>query len=151
MAAAVAQRAHDEGFTLCAQVLAYPMLDDRSALRDHADRGRFAWTPESNAYGWTAYLGRPPRVTDAPEYSAAGRRTDLTGLPPAWIGVGALDVFHDESVAYAEALRACGVPCELVVVPGMYHGADGVAMRAPSMRAFRAGMLDHLRTHLADR
>jgi acetyl esterase/lipase len=148
MAAAVAQRSHDEGIRLRAQVLVYPMLDDRSALRDHAGRGRFAWTPESNRFGWAAYLGRTPRMSDAPEYAAAGRRTDLTGLPPAWVGVGDLDLFYDEDVAYAQRLQEAGVPTELVTIPGMYHGADGVATKVPSMQKFRAATIDFLRTHL---
>ncbi len=149
MAAAVAQRSHDEGIHLRAQVLVYPMLDDRNVLRtDHAGRGRFAWTPESNRYGWTAYLGRAPRMSDAPEYAAPARRSDLSGLPPAWVGVGDLDVFYDEDIDYAERLQEAGVPCELVTVPGMYHGADGLAPRTPSMVRFRAATMDFLRTHL---
>lgn len=149
LAAAVAQRCHDEGIGLRAQVLVYPMLDDRSTLRgDHQGQGRFAWRPESNAFGWTAYLGRAPRWSDAPEYAAPARRLDLVGLPPAWVGVGDLDVFHDEDVDYAARLKAAGVPTELVTVPGMYHGADGVKPNAPSMREFRASMEAHLRTHL---
>jgi acetyl esterase/lipase len=149
LAAAVAQRSHDEGIPLRAQVLLYPMLDDRTALReDHAGRGRFLWTPSSNLFGWTAYLGREPRLTDAPEYAAPARRADLAGLAPAWVGVGDLDLFHDEDIAYAEKLRACGVACELVIVPGMYHGADGLAPKAKSMRDFRRGMTYHLRTYL---
>lgn len=149
MAAAVAQRAHDEGIGLRAQVLVYPMLDDRSALRDdHAGRGRFAWTPESNRFGWTAYLGHAPRSSDAPEYASPARRSDLSGLAPAWIGVGDLDLFYDEDVAYAQRLQRAGVPCELVTVPGMYHGADGVAGKAPSMQRFRAATVDYLRAHL---
>jgi acetyl esterase/lipase len=149
MAAAVAQRSHDEGIRLRAQVLVYPMLDDRSVLRDdHAGRGRFAWTAESNRFGWTSYLGRPPRVADAPEYAAPARRSDLSGLPPAWVGVGDLDIFYEEDVDYAERLQQAGVPCELVTVPGMYHGADGVAGKAPSMMRFRAATTDFLRKHL---
>jgi acetyl esterase/lipase len=149
LAAAVAQRAFDERIPLRAQVLVYPMLDDRSALRDdHGRRGRLMWTPAGNLFGWTAYLGRAPRMSDAPEYAAAGRREDLAGLAPAWIGVGDLDCLYDEDVAYAERLKSCGVECELVTVPGMYHGADGLAPKAASMRQFRHSMLEHLRTHL---
>jgi len=149
LAAAVAQRSHDEGIPLRAQVLVYPMIDDRAALRDdHAGRGLFMWTPANNRFGWTSYLGREPRMSDAPQYAAPARRTDLTGLPPAWVGVGDLDVFYDEDVDYAEKLRASGVPCTLVTVPGMYHGADIFARKAQSMQDFRRGATDHLRTHL---
>ncbi|CAN3128011.1 alpha/beta hydrolase [Mycobacterium sp. smrl_JER01] len=149
LSAAVAQRAHDEGIEVRAQGLVYPMLDDRTTLRGgHGDRGRFVWTPQSNVFGWTAYLGRPPRLTDAPEYAVPARRTDLAGLAPAWVGVGDLDLFYDEAVAYARALEAAGVPCELVTVPGMYHGADVMAATAPTMREFRRGLVEHLRKYL---
>ncbi|MBB3602335.1 acetyl esterase/lipase [Mycolicibacterium sp. BK556] len=149
LSASVAQRAHDEGIALRAQVLVYPMIDDRTTLRDdHNGRGAFLWTPGSNRFGWTAYLGRPPRWSDAPEYAAPNRREDLSGLAPAWVGVGGLDLFYDESVDYAERLRAAGVECELVAVPGMYHAADGLARRAPEMRAFRQSALEFLRSHL---
>jgi len=149
LSAAVAQRAHDEGIALRAQVLVYPMIDDRTALRtDHGERGRFLWTAASNRYAWSAYLGREPRMSDAPEYAAPARCTNVAGLAPAWIGVGGLDLFHDEAVAYASTLTAGGVPCELVTVPGMYHGADGIAWKDPAMLAFRRSSVDHLRAYL---
>lgn len=72
----------------------------------------------------------------------------MTGLAPAWIGVGDLDLLYDENVAYANRLKAAGVPCELVTVPGMYHGADGLAPKAASMQDFRRSMLEHLRTYM---
>jgi acetyl esterase/lipase len=150
LAAAVAQRAFDEGIPLRAQALVYPMLDDRTALRnDFAGQGELTWRPASNSWAWTAYLGHRPRISDAPVYAAPARRTGVTGLPPAWIGVGTLDIFHDEDVAYAASLEAAGVPCELVIVPGMYHVADGIAQNAPSMRRFHTSMVEHLRAHLA--
>ena len=152
LSAAVAQWASDEGIPLRAQVLVYPMIDDRAVLADdHGDRGRLAWTPLSNRFGWTAYLGREPRESDAPEYAAPARRRDLAGLPPAWIGVGELDLFYEEDVEYAANLKAAGVPCELVTVPGMYHGADGIAPKAPAMQRFGESMVDHLKTHLGVR
>jgi acetyl esterase/lipase len=73
---------------------------------------------------------------------------DLTGLPPAWVGVGDLDLVYDEDVDYAEKLRASGVPCELVTVPGMYHLADALAPKARSMQDFRRSLTDHLRAYL---
>ena len=149
LSAAVAQRSSDEGIGLRAQVLVYPMLDDRTALRDdHGGRGQFMWTPASSRWAWTAYLGREPQMSQAPEYAAPARRTDLSGLPPAWVGVGDLDILYDEGVAYAEQLKACGVPCELVTVPRMYHGADGIKRKVLSMRDFRRGTSEHLRTYL---
>lgn len=149
LAAAVAQRSHDQGIPLRTQVLMYPMIDDRTTLRSgHGGRGQFVWTAPSNRFGWTAYLGRPPRASDAPPYAAPSRRADLTGLAPAWVGVGELDLFYDEDIAYAERLRSCGVPCELVTVPGMYHGADGLAPKAQSMQAFHLNVMEHLRRHL---
>ncbi|MCV6963408.1 alpha/beta hydrolase [Mycobacterium intermedium] len=149
LAAAVAQRSHDEGIPLRAQVLIYPMLDDRTALRaEHAGRGRFMWTPAANLFGWTCYLGRRPRASDAPDYAAPARRADLRGLPPAWIGVGELDLFYDEDVEYAERLTASGVPCTLVTVPGMYHGAELLAPKSLTVRHFHAGAQDHLHKYL---
>ena len=49
---------------------------------------------------------------------------NLTGLPPAFIAVGAIDLFVDEDIEYARRLIAAGVPTELHVVPGAYHGFD---------------------------
>lgn len=154
LTAAVCQMAHDRGEVPVAfQAMKYPMLDDRTAVRDSPPggpraHGRFMWTPASNAYAWTAYLGHAPSPEEPRPYAVPARRADLTGLPPAWIGVGDLDLFHDEAIAYAERLRSAGVPCELCLVPGMYHAADVLHPRAPSMVAFESSMLGALRTAL---
>jgi hypothetical protein len=45
-----------------------------SVLRtDHQGRGEFLWTPKANAFGWTAYLGHPPRADDAPASQAMAK------------------------------------------------------------------------------
>ena len=82
------------------QLLVYPMLDDCTVLgTENAGTGAFVWTPASNRFGSTAYLGRLPQPEAAPPYAAAARRDDLAGLPPAWIGVGELDLFYAEDLA----------------------------------------------------
>lgn len=139
LAAALSQMARDRrGPAISFQLLEYPMLDDRTVLRqDHAGTGAFVWTPASNRFAWTAYLGRVPRAADAPRYAAPARTEDLSGLPPAWVGVGELDLFHAEDVDYADRLRSAGVACELHVEPGMYHGADAVRATSPTSTRFR--------------
>lgn len=151
LAASLCQRARDRGGPpIRFQCLVYPMLDDRTVLRaDDEGRGTFVWTPASNRFAWTAYLGHPPTASGSERpYAAAARCRDLAGLPPAWIGVGDLDVFLPENVDYARRLEVAGVPCELHVEASMYHGADLVVPDAPSMRAFRARITEALRAGL---
>ena len=106
--------AHDLGeITPAFQLLVYPMLDDRTVLRTDLDtRHVRVWTPGSNRFGWASYLGTEPGGPEVSEYAAPARREDLRGLPPTWIGVGTLDLFHDEDVSYAARLSEAGVPCE---------------------------------------
>ena len=139
LAAALAQLAHDrEQVPLAFQLLIYPMLDDRTAVRTDIDTSKAViWTAGSNAYGWSCYLGAKPGGAEVSEYAAPARRRDLSGLPPAWIGVGAFDVLHDEDVLYAERLRQAGVPCELQVVEGAYHGFDVISPKANVVQKFR--------------
>jgi acetyl esterase/lipase len=133
LAAALALLAHDRGeVPVAAQLLVYPMLDDRSADRTDLDNSGFRlWNQSSNRFGWNAYLADADRNVAVP-----ARRGDLSGLPPAWMGVGTLDLFHDEDLAYAERLRAAGVPCEVDVVPGAFHGFDAIAAKAEVSQSF---------------
>lgn len=151
LAAAVTQRLHDEGGPQpVLQLLVYPMLDDRTVLRTDIDtRHLRIWPPSSNRFGWESYLGTPAGSPDVPAYSVPARRDDLTGLPPAWIGVGTLDLFHDEDLAYAERLRDAGVPAEVLEVPGVFHGFDAVFRSAGITDRFYEAIADALRNGLA--
>ncbi len=121
------------------QLLVYPMLDDRTATRTDLDLSHVrVWTQGSNVFAWTSYLGHAPGIATTSPYAAAARREDLRGLPAAWIGVGSLDLFHDEDLAYARRLEASGVPCEVHVVPGAFHGFDALFRNAPVSKAFWA-------------
>lgn len=121
------------------QLLIYPMIDDRnitSASETIPDT--FVWTRENNLMGWRAYLGREPGGADVSPYAAAARATDLRGLPPAYIPVGDLDLFLDENITYAQRLLAAGVPTELHVYPGAFHGFNGFVPGAAVSRRFNA-------------
>ena len=60
LAACLAQRLRDEGgMQPAAQLLLFPMLDDRTAARrDLAGVRHLVWHNRSNRAGWSAYLGR---------------------------------------------------------------------------------------------
>jgi len=150
LAAALAQLACDrKEIKPVFQLLVYSMLDDRTCLRtDLNKRGYLAWSFISNCFGWESYLGKKYGADLLPPYSVPSRRPDLSGLPPAWIGVGTLDLFHDEDAAYAQRLKDCGVACELVVVPGAFHGFDVMAPQAQVVQDFRKSQLDALKRYL---
>ena len=133
LAAALALLARDrDEIPLAAQLLVYPMLDDRTVQREGLDNpGLRLWNQSSNKFGWACYLA------DAdPDVAVPARHEDLRGLPPAWMGVGTLDLFHDEDLVYAERLRAAGVSCQVEVVQGAFHGFDGIVPKAEVSQSF---------------
>ncbi|MGE0684258.1 MAG: alpha/beta hydrolase [Candidatus Binatia bacterium] len=122
---------------LAFQLLIYPMIDDRNiAPANGTVPDTFVWTRENNLMGWRALLGREPGGADVSPYAAAARGTDLKGLPPAYIPVGDLDLFLDENITYAQRLLAAGVPTELHVYPGAFHGFNGFVPGAAISRRF---------------
>lgn len=130
-AAILALVARDRGeVPVCFQCLIYPMLDDRTGITRKVQPwvGQLVWTPEQNRFGWEAFLGAKPGGAKAPKYAVPARMADLKGLPPAFIGVGTLDLFCDEDIDYAQRLNNSGVPAELIVVPGAFHGFDGISL-----------------------
>lgn len=130
------------------QILLYPMLDDRTgvtqAVPPHV--GTIGWTAASNRFGWDSFLGVPAASPRVPRGAVPARVADLSGLPPTFIGVGAIDLFVDENIAFARRLVNAGVPTELVVVPGAFHAFDFVVPEARSSRAFRAAWKAALQT-----
>lgn len=140
LAAALAIHQRDQaGVQPIFQVLVYPMLDDRTAVdRSKDDLPVRLWDNAANRFGWSSYLGKPPGGPDVAPTASPGRATDLARLPPAWIGVGTCDLFHDEDVAYAERLRAAGVPCELHVSPGAFHASEAIVPGAELSKRFVA-------------
>ena len=137
LAAALVQRIIDEERARpIGQLLFAPMLDDRTAARRELDAAAHpVWDNGLNHLGWKSYLGKAPGVSEMPRYAVPARRADLSGLPPAWIGVGSIELFHDEDVDYASRLEAAGVPVSLEVVSGAPHGFEAWARDTPTGRA----------------
>jgi acetyl esterase/lipase len=108
------------------QQLVYPGLDDRTASHPdpHPYIGEFGWTRERSHFAWKALLGHEPGGPGVSPYAAPARAERLEGLPPSFIGIGALDLSLEQNLEYARRLTRAGVPVELHVYPGAYHGSD---------------------------
>ncbi len=147
-AALLAIAARDRGeIPLRFQALIYPMIDDRtgSSRATPAHLGAFNWNPDANRFGWRCFLGEEPGTDRVPAAAVPARVESVAGLPPTFIGVGALDLFVDECITYARRLLEAGVPTELLVVPGCIHGFDLLSKEAGVSRRFTATKLDALR------
>jgi acetyl esterase/lipase len=136
--------------SLAFQALIYPMIDDRAGtsrkLAEHI--GWFGWSPDANRFGWHSFLGCRPGGRKVPVAAVPARVEDLSGLPPAFIGVGGLDLFVEENVEYARRLNAAGVPTELLVMPGAFHGFDMFLPDAAISQRFTAAKVSALRRGL---
>lgn len=135
------------------QLLIYPMLDDRtgSSRKVPSHIGRLVWMSGANRLGWNSLLGVPAGSSRVKAAAVPARAANVAGLPPAWIGVGAIDLFVEENMEYARRLVHAGVGAELMVVPGAYHGFDIVVPDAEASRRFTASWKSALRKAFAAR
>jgi acetyl esterase/lipase len=143
LAAGVALLARDRAVPLARQILVYPMLDDTNTVPDPALVPYCAsWSYGSNAIGWRALLGDAVGGADVPAAAAPARATDLSGVAPAYVEVGMLDIFRDEDIDYARRMAAAGVSVELHVHPGVPHGFE---MMAPHAEVSQRAVADRRR------
>ncbi len=118
------------------QVLIAPMIDDRNdTISSRQYDGIGAWDRNNNDTGWNALLGDERGRSTVSPYAAPARADDLSGLPPAFVEVGAAEVFRDEAIDYASRIWATGGQAELHVWNGGFHGFSGVAPKASVSRA----------------
>ncbi|MBL3687539.1 alpha/beta hydrolase [Leucobacter zeae] len=139
LAAAVALMARDRGVPLAGQLVGAPMIDDRNdTVSSWQYDGLGAWDRNNNDTGWDAMLGADRATDRVHPFCAPARATDLAGLAPAFIEVGAAEVFRDEAVEFASRIWAAGGEAELHVWSGGYHGFSGFSPDAIVSRAANA-------------
>jgi acetyl esterase/lipase len=124
IAAGAALLARERGLKLKQQILIYPMLDDRNLEPDPELVPFAGWTYDNNYTGWSALLGERLGTDDVPESAAPARAKDLTGVAPAYVECGELDIFRDENIEYARRISAAGSSTELHIHPGAPHGFE---------------------------
>lgn len=150
LAASLAHKLSDLGGPQPAAVALFsPMLDDRTAARRELDTlNHRIWNNRSNRAGWSAYLGQTSDTQEPPAYAVAARREQLGGSPPTWIGIGDIDLFAEESQAYAERLRSAGVHCDLHLAPMAPHAFETIAPESSIARELFADNQRFLRNAL---
>ena len=133
------------------QLLIYPQLDDRTGSSHPAPPaiGHFMWTASANRFAWNSLLGVPAGSSRVPAAVVPARVASVAGLPPAWIGVGSINLFVEEDMEHAHRLIHAGIATELMVVPGAFHGFDLLAPDAEASKQFSASWKTALRKAFA--
>jgi acetyl esterase len=149
LAAIVAQRAKAEnGPAVSLQVLVYPVTDadlDNASYSDPANQ--LMLTRDGMIWFWDHYAPDPAarENADASPLQAA----DLSGLPPAVVLTAEHDVLRDEGEAYAEKLRAAGVPVQHQRFAGQMHGFFMMVNVLPGAAAGMDYVSDQIERHLS--
>ncbi|AJP56786.1 hypothetical protein UC34_06875 [Pandoraea vervacti] len=121
IAAVVAHRARDNGFTLCHQSLIYPVTDSAMNTASYSEMGTGHFlTTEMMRWYWEQYL--PHKSAGSDPMASPLRQKRLQHLPPATIVTAQYDPLRDEGEAYGLALIEAGVPVRMQRWPGQIHG-----------------------------
>ena len=147
LAAVCAIFARDAGLKLALQLLFYP---GTAAHLDTASHRRFASgfviDQELIAWFFDHYLRSP---ADREDWRFAPLNApDVEGVAPAWIGLAECDPLVDEGVAYADKLRAAGVPVDLEIYRGVTHEFIKMGRVIPEALLAHADAARAMRQHL---
>jgi acetyl esterase len=121
LAAVTAQQAVQRGGPVPAfQLLMYPPTDigTRRPSRDLFAQG-FTFTDRDLQWVLANYV---PAGTDLSDPRLSPLHGEVTGLPPAYIASAGFDPLRDEGEAYADKLRAAGIPVALSRQADLPHG-----------------------------
>ena len=136
LAAVCAILARDAGLPLALQLLFYP---GTAARQDTDSHRRFAVGPllDEPLISWffSQYIDDAER--DDWRFAPLNA-DDVDGVAPAWIGLAECDPVVDEGIAYADKLRAAGVPVELEIYRGVIHEFVKMGRAVPEALAAQA-------------
>jgi len=120
LAAVCAILARDAGLPLSLQMLIYPGTtahQDTASHQRHVDGPLL--TKAMIDFFFAQYVNAP---ADRDDWRFAPLLADdVDGVAPAWIGLAECDPVVDEGIAYADKLRAAGVPVDLEIYRGVIH------------------------------
>ncbi len=121
LAAVVALMARDAGAPAIAlQTLIYPVVDLTRETDSHV-RNAEGYMLTTAALRWFYDCYVPDRAARADWRASPLLCPSLAGVAPALVIAAEHDPLVDENAAYADRLRAAGVPVDHVVFPGMLH------------------------------
>ena len=120
LAAVCAILARDAGLPLALQMLFYP---GTAAHQDTDSHLRYAEGPLLGEALITWFFSQYVNsAADRDDWRFAPLNAeDVDGVAPAWIGLAEVDPVVDEGIAYADKLRAAGVPVDLEIYRGVIH------------------------------
>jgi acetyl esterase len=153
LAAVMAVLARDNsGPELTFQLLWYPVVTADLSLPSHTENA-FAPILDREVIDafMTWYLPADVDITNPavlPITLAPANAADLSGLPPAFVGIAEHDPLRDDGARYAEMLNAAGVPAELSSEPTLVHGYASFAPVIPAAAAATERGLTALRKAL---
>ncbi|OTA98760.1 hypothetical protein M426DRAFT_258111 [Hypoxylon sp. CI-4A] len=149
LAAALAIKARDNGITgIIAQILHFPALCHPLFWpKDKYEFGSYIQNAENCVLSTIrneAFLdAHVPNPTPDPGHSPLIAES-LANLPPAFIQSAGVDIFRDDSFAYAEALEAAGGQVELHCYKGVPHCFPALIPNHPSTPTFYKRYMDFL-------
>jgi acetyl esterase len=142
LAATTAIACRDAGIRLAAQLLVYPVTDVLGNFADARENARFPSRVE-NADGyfltratmeWFCGHYLEDRAHGADWRVSPLRAKNLAGLAPAIVTTAWFDPLRDEGKAYADALKAAGVPTSYYDGLGLIHGYFGLGEASETAR-----------------
>jgi len=128
------------GPSISRQILIYPVVD-AAFWTDPANQvvdQPFLTQAQMKVFLRHYLAGQDDAVTD--QRLSPLHAKDLSGLPPAYIVTGTADVLEPEAIRYRDALRAAGVPVQLVRYTGQPHGFLNTPGLCPAARP----AMDHI-------